>query len=163
MKPISFKEYRNKKRLEESTTRTKEEELEYGKDSALKRGIHDFGKWKMDTQIHGPSQAKERRPDLTSAHWQDLLARSHEALTNPSKHLGKPAKLTSMATLVYSKKHQQGVVLRVDPKDQNNLKLGGNTRIETILPKKQSIAKEGTQRIVIENIEYLYDNLIIID
>lgn len=162
MNPISFKEYRNAKLMEDSTTRTKEEELEYGKDSNLSRGTHDFGKWKMDTQIHAPSQAKERRPDMTSDHWHDFLSRSHEALTNPSKHLGKPAKLTSMATLVYSKKHQQGVVLRVDPKDQNNLKLGGNTRIETILPKKQSIAKEGTQRIVIENVEYLCE-LIIID
>lgn len=150
------------KSITESETKTKEEEIENGKDSTLKSGIHDFGKWKMDTQIHGVSQAKERRPDMTADHWHDFLSRSHEALTNPSKHLTKPAKLTSMATLVYSKKHQQGVVLRVDPKDRNNLKLGGNTRIETILPHKQSIAKEGTQRIVIENVEYLCE-LIIID
>jgi hypothetical protein len=150
------------KSITESITKTKEEEIENGKDSTLKHGIHDFGKWKMDTQIHGVSQAKERRPDMTADHWHDFLSRSHEALTNPSKHLTKPAKLTSMATLVYSKKHQQGVVLRVDPKDRNNLKLGGNTRIETILPHKQSIAKEGTQRIVIENVEYLCE-LIIID
>lgn len=155
--------YRGKP-ITESTTRTKEEEIENGKDSSLKHGIHDFGKWKMDTQIHGPSQAKERRPDMTSDHWKDFLSRSHEALTNPSKHLSNPAKLTSMATLIYSKKHQQGVVLRVDPKDKNNLKLGGNTRVETILPHKQSIAKEGTQRIVIEDVEYIEgENLIIID
>lgn len=149
------------KSIVESTTRTKEEEIENGKTSTLRQGIHDFGKWKMDTQIHAPSQAKERRPDMTPNHWDDFLSRSHEALTNPSKHLSKPVKLTSGAALVYSKKHQQAVVLRIAPKDKNNLKLGGTTRIETILPHKQSVALTGTQRIVIENVEYLCDLIII--
>ena len=145
-------------------TLTKEQEIENGKKSALKPGNHQFGKWNMDTQIHGPSQAHVRRPDMTSDHWNDFLSRSHEALTNPSKHLSKPTKLTHSAVLVYSKKHQQGVVLRIDPKDKDHPKQGGNTRVETILPAKQSIAKEGTQRIVIENVEYVDGvNLIIIE
>lgn len=143
---------------------TKEQEIENGTKSALKPKIHSFGNWNMDPQIHGPSQAYVRRPDMTSDHWQDMLQRSHEALTNPTTHLGKPAKVTSGAVLVYSKKHQQGVILRIDAKNKDSLKQGGNTRIETVLPKKHSLAQTGTQRIVIEGVEYsLEDNLIFID
>lgn len=149
---------------ESELPRTKEEEIANGKKSALTPGVHKFGNWNMDTQIHGPSQAHERQPKWTPEHWHDLLSRSHEALTNPSKHLSKPAKLTSDAVLVYSKRQQQGVVLRIAAKDKNNIKQGGSTRIETILPHKQSIAKEGTQRIVIEGIIYEEGkNLIIIE
>ena len=140
--------------ITEATTRTKEQELAWGAGSALKPGVHEYGKWKMDTQIHGPSQARDRQPDWKSEDWHDFLHRSHEALTNPSKHLSKPSKLTHNAVLVYSKKKQQGVVLRIAPHDNNNPKQGGTTRIETVLPHKSSIAQEGTQRIVIEGLEF---------
>ena len=163
----SLKEYRARLKLESKEPElalTKDEEIETGKKSALKPIIHDFGKWKMDPQIHGPAQAFIRRPDMTSDHWKDFLQRSHDALTDPSKHISNPTKVTKTSVLVYSKKYQQGVLLRINPKNKDNLKQGGETRVETILPHKHSLAKEGTQRIVIENIEYsLGESLIIID
>lgn len=149
------------------TEMSKDEEIEFGKDSTLKQK-HKYGNWNFDAGIHGPVRAKERQPNWKEDDWHDLLHRSHEALTTPSKQIvdkGKPHfKLSKpSAVLVYSKKHQQGVILRVSPKDNNNPKLGGTSRIETIPPHKHSFANDGTHRIVIENIEINFDDIVIID
>ena len=152
------------KPITEDMAEIKAREKAAGEGSALKPGKHQYGKWEMDTQIHGPARARERQPSWKEHDWHDFLSRSHEALSDPSKHVSKPAKVTHDSVLVYSKKKQQGVILRVVPKDRASPKQGGSTRIETILPHAASIAKEGTQRIVIENILYIEgENLIIIE
>lgn len=137
---------------------TKDEEKENGKDSTLRQGVHKYNNWSFDAQLHGPSQAKERRSDWKESDWNDLLSRAHAAITDTSKHIvskGKtPTKVETGSALFYSKSKQQAVVMRIAHKDPKNPKLGGTTRLETILPQKQSIAKEGTQRIVIEGVLY---------
>jgi hypothetical protein len=150
------------------TEMSKDEEKEYGKDSTLNQGSHQYGNWSFDSGLHGPARAKERQPNWKHEDWHDLLHRGHEALTNPSKQIVDKGKShfklkAPSAVLVYSKSKQQGVILRVSPKDNNNPKLGGTSRIETIPPHKASFAKDGTHRIVIENIEILEENIIIIE
>ena len=147
------------KRITETTEPlTKDQEKENGKDSTLRQGVHQYKNWAFDAQLHGPSQAKERRPDMGEDDWHDLLSRAHEAITNPAKHIvtkGKhPTKVETGSAMFYSKSKQQAVIMRIAHKDPKNPKLGGTTRLETILPHKASIAKEGTQRIVIEGIDY---------
>jgi len=147
------------KTITEATLFNKGQEEENGKDSTLRQGVHQFKNWTFNAQIHGPSQAKERRPDWQEKDWHDLLSRAHEAITNPSKHIvskgSTPTKVETGSALFYSKSKQQALIMRIAHKDPKNPKLGGTTRLETILPHKQSIAKDGTQRIVIEDVEYV--------
>lgn len=150
------------------TEMSKDEEREFGKDSTLRQGSHQYGNWSFDSGLHGPARAKERQPTWSHEDWHDLLSRGHEALTNPSKQVVEKGKShfkvkAPTAVMVYSKSRQQGVILRVSPKDNNNPKLGGTSRIETIPPSKASFAKEGTHRVLIEGIEILEENIIIID
>lgn len=156
------------KTITEELKRTKEEEKEFGKDSSLKQGGHQYGNWAFDSGLHGPVRAKERQPKWSTDDWHDLIGRGHEALTNPSKQIvdkGKTHfKLTGPApVMVYSRSKQQGVILRVSPKNDQNPKLGGSSRIETIPPYKASYVSPGTHKIIIEGIEILSENVIIID
>lgn len=164
---ISFKEYRKRKHILDEDA-IKDYEEQNGKDSHLHQETGKYGNWNFEPQIHGPSQAKNRRPEFEDEDWGDLLTRSHEAINNPSKHIVPPGKqrkkVESGDALFYSLSKQQGMVLRVMHKNKDNPKLGGTTRLETILPKGKSFAKEGTQRIVIENISYeLGENLILLE
>lgn len=166
----SFTEYRRLKSISEAAARavrTKEEEIEFGKDSTLKQGEHAYGKWGFDSGIHGPARAKEGQPKWSTDDWHDLLGRGHEALTDKSKQIVKKGEpyftlKGPSPVLVYSKSRQQGVVLRVSPTNDQNPKLGGTSRIETIPPSKASFAKPGTPRIIIEGIEIKEENIIII-
>ena len=160
--------YLGKNITEESIVRTKEEEREFGKDSTLKQGGHKYGQWDFDSGLHGPVRAKERQPKWSTDDWHDLIGRGHEALTDVSKQIvdkGKtPFKLKGPdPVMVYSRGRQQGVILRVSPKNNQNPKLGGSTRIETIPPHKASFVSPGTHRIIIEGIEILHENIIIIE
>lgn len=145
---------------ESFTPRTKEDEIINGKDSALSQEKQKFdsGKWEFDPQIHGPSQAKDRRPNWSSDDWNELLDRSHQALTKPAMQVVSKGKQRISITpdkpvVVYSLKKQQGVLLHMEPKIPMTVKGGGRTRLGTILPPGKSFADSGTQRIVIENVE----------
>jgi hypothetical protein len=149
-------------------TMTKEEEREFGKDSTLKQGGHQYGNWSFDSGLHGPARAKERQPKWSTDDWHDLIGRGHAALTDKSKQIVKKGdkhfNLTEPCPVgIYSKSKQQMVILRVSPKNNQNSKLGGSSRIETIPPHKQSFVSPGTHRIIIEGIEILTENIIIIE
>ena len=178
MKNLSFIEYR-KALLEvfreppPQKTRTKAEEIEHGKDSALRPGMHELeNNWTMDPGAHGPSQAKDRQPNWTPEKWHDLLNRGHAAISNPSLRIQKkgvmPEKIEHLNDVfVYSKGLQQGFATRVLSHDgQPSLKNGGTSRLETVVPEKKSFARKGDKRIVIEYNEKTYiegENLIIIE
>lgn len=154
--------------------RTTPEEYENGKDSELRQGIHKLdNNWKMDAQIHGPSQAKDRRPGWKQKHWDKFLQDTHNALTDKSTHITTQNSIPNLGTeeeiLVYSKGRKQGIVYNVKPKIPKRPLEGGDTRIVTVLPYGQSAVMDGkslkkTRRIVVENVEYTEgENLIVIE
>ena len=174
---LSFIEYR--KSLSEvfsnppQRTRTKEEEVAHGRDSALHPGTHALdNNWSMDPGAHGPSQAKDRQPNWTPDKWHDLLNRGHAAISDPSLRIHKkgviPEKIVHLNDVfVYSRGLQQGFATRVLSHDgQQSLKNGGTSRLETVIPEKKSFARKGDKRIVIECNDKVYtegENLIIIE
>lgn len=143
---------------------SKKEEKVFGRDSTLGAEKRDYGKWNFDPGIHGPARAKQRQPDWSHDEWHDLVSRAHEAITDTSKHLSDPKKIKMGSMMAYSKRMQQAVIFRISPKNQQNMHLGGETRLETIPPYKHSRAEVGTQRVIIEGVEYIEgENLIIIE
>lgn len=153
--------------------RTTPEEWENGKDSELKQGFHKLNNnWTLDAQVHGPSQAKDRRPGWKQKHWDKFLQDTHDALTDKTKHITNEKSIPSLGKeeeiLVYSQGRKQGIVYNVTPKIPKRPLDGGDTRIVTVLPYGQSAVKDGkslkkTRRIVIENVEYTEgENLIVI-
>lgn len=154
-------------KITEETEMSKADEIEFGKDSALKK-LHTYGNWGFDAGAHGPVRAKQRQPKWSTDDWHDLIGRGHAALTDPSKQIVKKGEphfklVEPCPVAIYSKSKQQMVILRVSPKNNQNPKLGGTTRIETIPPHKASFVSPGTHRIVIEGVEILSENVIVIE
>jgi hypothetical protein len=151
--------------------RTKEEEIEFGRDSALKPGFRKYGNCDFDAQLHGPAQAKERQPKWSEDDWEDLFKRGHEALKSPGKQLDRKGytrkKVDPGQALVYSMSKQQGFVVNVEHKVPGEPKQGLVTRLITTLPPKKSTpAEKTTQRILIEGIEgmeFTQDQIIYIE
>jgi hypothetical protein len=148
--------------------RTKEEEIEFGKDSALKPGIRQFSKSHCDMQLHGPSQARDRQPKWSEDDWDDLFLRGHKAIESPAYQLQGPGrtpkKVEPGQVIVYSIGKKQGFVVNVAHKVQGTAKEGVNTRVITVPPRGASMpADKKTQRILIEGMEFTEDQIIYIE
>ena len=155
--------------IEEKIVRTKEEEIVNGQDSTLHQGIHHFDHgWDFDALLHGPSQAKDRQPKWKAEDWQDLLSRGHAAIVDPAKQVARPGnpvkKVKTGQAIIYSLGKQQGFVVNVTHNKTGEPKLGGKTRLITIPPYKMSRAADpNTQRILIEDIEFDIEQIILIE
>lgn len=98
--------------------------------------------WEIDPSIHAASQAKDRRPEMSEDDWKKLHRSVIAAI--PKKANGD--------YLFYSKSQQQGYVASVSAKKKR-------IRIITVLPKKRSNAKPGTNRLVVESEDYGYEEI----
>ncbi|WVX87583.1 hypothetical protein EniLVp02_0244 [Vibrio phage EniLVp02] len=132
--------------------RTREEEIAYGKDSAFNFRFPLAGVT-IEPGIHGPAQAKDRRPDLSKDDWKKL----HRKVV----WYVKDNKIKGGTFLFYNEQMQQGYVASVQ-------KGGREIRIITVLPKGRydpNMGSKGkTELHLVEEMDYavwLDDQLIL--
>ncbi len=118
--------------LEEATA----EEMIAASKSSLQSKVHNG--IKVHVFPHSGARAHERRQDMQSHHWDDMMHNMTKSLKDkPAGHY-----------LTYSHKHKQGVVGEWMP-HKNRIEL------MSVLPKGKSHANAGTSKILIETIEIL--------
>lgn len=124
---------------------SKDEEIERAKNSNLKS--NKIQGTNMRVLIHPGSRAVERRSDMKKEHWDDIVNKAHDSLIKkPEGHY-----------IVYSKQHQQGLVIHHEAKTK------GKMDIMTALPKGKSVPRPGTSRVVVEGVEYQNMEIVYVD
>lgn len=121
--------------------RTKEEEVEFGKDSAFNFVWKNAGVT-FEPGVHGPSQAKDRRPEFDKDDWKKLHRKVFWYL--------KDNKIKTGTFLFYNEEMQQGYVAALG-------KGGSEIRIITVLPKgkydpRMGAGKGDTELVIVEEI-----------
>lgn len=119
-----------------SSTRSKADEYDNAKKSALKKT--QYRGWTIHPSLHAASQAHDRRRDYTEDHWKSIHRKAVEHYDAGEKKHGYH--------VVYSKSKEQGYVMHADPKKKI-------MHVVTVLPKGKYHAKEGTHQLHVESVD----------
>lgn len=124
--------------------RSREEEIAYGKESAF-NFTHKTSGMVFEPGIHGPAQARDRRPEFTKEDWKKLHRKVYWYIRDNDIKAG--------TFLFYNEEKQQGYVAAVRAK-------GKEVRIITVLPKGKynpSLGGSNTDLALVEEIQLALD------
>lgn len=146
---ISFNTFNDAQRVEESYQqdrsaakrntgkRTRNEEIAYGKNSKLNFKFEN-PEVAFIPGIHGPSQAKDRRPDMSKEDWKSMHRKVYWYL--------KDNKITKGVFLFYSKSMNQAYIANVGkPRAGDKVKAPVAVSIITVLPKGKRDPRGGSR------------------
>lgn len=142
---ISFQDFLNEVYIPGENFDDGELSKEEAKRLAAKSNLrnHKIGNTEVIATDHGGARAFQRHPEKDASHWHDFSKR----VINFMKSYGGPIKDREM--LLYSKGLGHGAVLNVHNSDGRK-----QIRYITVLPTGAQLAKNGTQKLMIESVEY---------
>lgn len=146
---LSFKQFVDESQQwgSDRAKRSKEEEMQVAKMSPI-FNVFSYQGWKFQSSVHAAAQAYDRRPDFELDDWK----RMHRNVM----HGLKSVKALDGEYLFFSKSADQAYIAAVNAKQKL-------IKIVTVLPKGKSFPKPGTDKLIVEGVEYFYEELVVVD